>query len=220
MVQSAHRTAGDPGNEDVAGGPRARILDAAERLVGARGYSAASISMIVRESGLPASSIYWHFGSKEDLLAAVVERGAARWHAAQARWSQYDGDLAAFLEGTGAAVAEHPQFLRLLMMLNLDGQGGQKRARQSVRKVWRSAEGGLERVMALYFGLGDGRRDKALAGRLARFTLAMIDGAFLDSQIDPDGTEMKALFADLAVALEALATAHGVRSRTARPASA
>ena len=195
------------------GSSRERILDAAERLVGERGYAAASISMIVRASGLPASSIYWHFGSKEDLLAAVVERGAARWHAAQARWPQYGGNLAAFLAGTGDAVAEHPQFLRLLMMLNLDGQAGQKRARQTVRKVWRTAEGGLERVMVLYFGLGESRRDKALASRLARFTLAFIDGAFLDSQIDPDGTDMRTLFADLAVALDALAAAHGVKAR-------
>jgi len=213
MARTAPRPASNPVDVDAAAGPRARILDAAERLVGERGYAAASISMIVRESGLPASSIYWHFDSKEDLLATVVERGAERWHAAQARWSQYGGDLAAFLGGTGDAVAEHPQFLRLLMMLNLDGQSAQRRARQSVRRVWRAAEAGLERVMALYFGLGESRREKALAARLGRFTLAFIDGAFVDSQIDPDGTEMRALFADLAVALEAIAAAHAAKAR-------
>src|SRR6266496_2327682 len=56
------------------GGSQDRILDAAERLVAERGYTAASISLISKASGLPASSIYWHFGSKEGLLAAVVER--------------------------------------------------------------------------------------------------------------------------------------------------
>jgi len=28
---------------------------------------------------LPASSIYWHFEDKDDLLAAVIERGFANW---------------------------------------------------------------------------------------------------------------------------------------------
>ena len=45
----------------------------------ARGYSGTSVSDIARESGLPASSIYWHFASKTGVLTAVMERGAARF---------------------------------------------------------------------------------------------------------------------------------------------
>ena len=193
---------------ESAEGSRERILDAAERLVGERGYTAASISMITRASGLPGSSIYWHFGSKEDLLAAVVERGARRWLAVQAPWSSFKGDLPAFLRATGEGASEHPDFLRVLVMLMLDGRDGNPRARQMMRTVWRGVEKRFERVMADHFGLGTGRRDVELAARLARFTLAFVDGAFLDSQIDPDSTSIAGLFADLAIALESLVARH------------
>ncbi len=58
---------------------REEILDAATRLMAARGYAGTSVSDIARESGLPASSIYWHFASKTGVLTAVMERGAARF---------------------------------------------------------------------------------------------------------------------------------------------
>jgi AcrR family transcriptional regulator len=61
---------------------RELILDATERLMATRGYAATSISDIRNACGLPPSSIYWHFGSKEGVLAAVMERGADRFFAA------------------------------------------------------------------------------------------------------------------------------------------
>ena len=66
---------------------RGLILDTTERLMGTRGYAATSISDICKACGLPASSIYWHFGSKDGVLAAVMERGAARFFAAIPRLS-------------------------------------------------------------------------------------------------------------------------------------
>src|SRR5262245_19886858 len=189
---------------------RERILDAAEHLVGERGYTAASISLISKASGLPASSIYWHFGSKEGLLAAVVERGARRWLPAQSRWLA-SGDLPEFLRGIGRAVAEHPDFVRVLMMLMLDRRDGVPAARQAVRAVWRDVEERMRRILASHFALGASRRDGELAERLARFTMAFVDGALIDSQIDPEGTTIPDLFADLAVALRAIVPAHKER---------
>jgi AcrR family transcriptional regulator len=52
------------------------ILDAAERLMLERGYIAASISAIAGEAGVAVQTIYNSVGSKADLLAAVLERGA------------------------------------------------------------------------------------------------------------------------------------------------
>jgi AcrR family transcriptional regulator len=193
---------------ESAGGSRERILDAAERLVGERGYTAASISLISRASGLPASSIYWHFGSKEGLLSAVVERGAQRWLPAQTRWLSFAGDLPGFLRATGNAVSEHPDFVRVLMMLALDRRDGTPAAREAMRTVWRDVEGRMRYVLADHFGLRSTERDVVLAERLARFIMAFIDGALVDSQIDPEGTPIPDLFADLGVALEAIVAAH------------
>jgi len=69
---------------------RELILDATERLMATNGYAATSISDIRRACGLPPSSIYWHFGSKEGVLAAVMERGANRFFAAIPAWDDVE----------------------------------------------------------------------------------------------------------------------------------
>src|SRR6201996_1531370 len=58
---------------------RIRILDAATAIAGERGYEGTSIALVSAKSGLPASSIYWHFKDKDDLLAAVIKRSFAHW---------------------------------------------------------------------------------------------------------------------------------------------
>ena len=67
---------------------RQRILDAATEVATERGYEGTTISLVSKKSGLPPTSIYWHFADKDDLIAAVIERsfqsvdgraGSARW---------------------------------------------------------------------------------------------------------------------------------------------
>ena len=42
-----------------------------------QGFAGTSISMVCRRSGLPPSSTYWHFGSKEGLVRAVLAKARA-----------------------------------------------------------------------------------------------------------------------------------------------
>ena len=95
---------------------RELILDATERLMATRGYAATSISDIRKACGLPPSSIYWHFGSKEGVLAAVMERGADRFFAAIPTGDTVEKQLAQ----TARLQADHPDFLRLFYMLSLE----------------------------------------------------------------------------------------------------
>lgn len=53
---------------------RDEILSATYRLVSQYGYDKTGIAQIVRETGKPASSIYWLFGSKDELIAEAVEK--------------------------------------------------------------------------------------------------------------------------------------------------
>ena len=53
---------------------KARILDAAERLFADNGYSATSLRDITNEAGVNLAAVNYHFGSKEALLSAVLER--------------------------------------------------------------------------------------------------------------------------------------------------
>ncbi|MBI1237793.1 MAG: TetR family transcriptional regulator [Alphaproteobacteria bacterium] len=54
------------------------ILDCAIDLLGARGYGGLSISAICARAGVAPTSVYWHFGSKAGLLAAMIERALIR----------------------------------------------------------------------------------------------------------------------------------------------
>jgi AcrR family transcriptional regulator len=53
-----------------------KILDTAQRLIGEQGYSATSVRNIVAEAGVNLAAIHYHFGSKEELLDAVIARKA------------------------------------------------------------------------------------------------------------------------------------------------
>jgi AcrR family transcriptional regulator len=52
---------------------RARILQAARRVFGERGFHAASIEEIAEEAGLSNGAIYYNFESKGDLFFALLE---------------------------------------------------------------------------------------------------------------------------------------------------
>ncbi|PUB16434.1 TetR/AcrR family transcriptional regulator [Yoonia sediminilitoris] len=51
-----------------------KILDVAERLIRARGYSGFSFRDIADEVGIKSASVHYHFPTKPDLAAAVAKR--------------------------------------------------------------------------------------------------------------------------------------------------
>ncbi|NML31436.1 TetR/AcrR family transcriptional regulator [Paraburkholderia antibiotica] len=58
---------------------RERLLDATEALIYAGGIHATGVDAIVRQSGTARKSFYTHFGSKDALVAAALERRDERW---------------------------------------------------------------------------------------------------------------------------------------------
>src|SRR5207237_92281 len=53
---------------------RTRLLDVAEELFGEQGFDRVSIRDITRKARVNLAAINYHFGSKEDLIAAIFER--------------------------------------------------------------------------------------------------------------------------------------------------
>jgi AcrR family transcriptional regulator len=51
-----------------------KILEAATTLFGRKGYHASTIENITDAAGISRGALYWHFNSKSEVLAAVVER--------------------------------------------------------------------------------------------------------------------------------------------------
>ncbi len=63
------RRKGEPANET-----RALILDAAQTLFAAHGFEATSMRMITTTAGVNLAAVNYHFGSKDELVRAVILR--------------------------------------------------------------------------------------------------------------------------------------------------
>jgi len=61
----------------MATNTKERILDAAERLFADHGFPTTSMRDITHEAGVNLAAVNYHFGSKEALLIAVLQRTAA-----------------------------------------------------------------------------------------------------------------------------------------------
>jgi AcrR family transcriptional regulator len=55
---------------------KTRILDAAEKLFGEKGFDATSLRDITTEADVNLAAVNYHFQSKESLIEAVIVRGA------------------------------------------------------------------------------------------------------------------------------------------------
>ena len=179
---------------------RELILQATEGLMATKGYAATSISDIRNACGLPPSSIYWHFGSKEGVLAAVMERGAQRFFAAIPTWDDADGQLAVL----SRLQAQHPDFLRLFYMLSLERGNDPaiaaviRRVRDTAIRRFRDAIAGL-----LPPGTPPSKADRVVT-ELTAFAVALSDGVFFADHLEPEATDVDRMYRRLLQALSAL----------------
>ncbi len=63
------------GGVNKAARTRKQVLSAAARIIRDRGYKAATMRAISTEAGIEAGSIYYHFGSKDEILDEVLDLG-------------------------------------------------------------------------------------------------------------------------------------------------
>lgn len=174
---------------------RRRILDAATEIAAERGYEGTGIAAVSAKCGLPASSIYWHFTDKDDLIAAVIERSFAAWLAGWQLPGAADGPprqrLIALATHTAKALSDSPDFLRLGLMLALERRPVEPRARQMFLRIREQAIGVLGRA---FVEIVDGLGDEA-ARQLAVYAIAGADGLFIAKEIGGDSVDLMALFA-------------------------
>ncbi|MEU2062453.1 TetR/AcrR family transcriptional regulator [Streptomyces sp. NPDC013455] len=191
-------------------GARSRdaILDTAGELMSRYGYAATSISMISTACGLPASSLYWHFGSKDGIYVAVLERARTALLAALppagAQGADVGRRLNAFLVEVEGAFRRHPHGLKLLLGLGMVQQDASAAAVAEVHHYRNALVAWAEESLSAVFGLAD---RPEVAEELARFTLRMASGTAVARWFAPD-TVLDT--GPLHVALLALAAHHGV----------
>ena len=164
-------------------GSRERILTAAAEVALERGLDSATIAAVCERSGLPASSLYWHFADRDALFAEVVRNGYAQW--LQPRPRRWPASTAEVCRLAVRLLDDAPEFLRIGMQLVLDRQERNRPARACFLEIRAQVVGMLTaRILDTF----DDSADASDAEDLARLTMAFADGLLVGS-IVADGWE-------------------------------
>lgn len=104
-----------PSEEDAR--TRSRLLRAAVNVFDRKGYAAASVREIVQLAGVAKPALYYHFGSKERLLVAILEEAAREFGAVLTRAVERPGAtrerLIALCEDVNSLFQEHIPVVRV-----------------------------------------------------------------------------------------------------------
>ena len=188
---------------------RTAILDAAAHIAGERGYEGTSINAVSERSGLPASSIYWHFKNKDELIAAVIDRSYSDWIEALRRLADQDSELSPVemyssgMRQSAEQLIQFPDFLRLGLMLTLERRPSEPTARQRFQTTRVETLARLRRYLGRVFeSLGEAEIEQ-----LAVLTLAGSDGLFIAAE--SEGIDIADGFETLARAVMGAAVSFG-----------
>lgn len=188
---------------------RQKIIDATLDLGTEHGYAGTSIAMIAQRSGLPASSIYWHFGSKDLLFADAVQASFERW-AEVPHWRlpspgagvEPEEHLYATIRDSYLAERHDPRFWRLGLLLVLEGTSVEPEARQRFLDLRRAAQGTVQAYFEAVLHPSLQAGDPTLCGVLAQHVVAAWDGtclaAYLGAELDVERHAAMTLAAVLA----------------------
>ena len=156
---------------------RERIVEAAGKLFYGDGIRAVSLDAVAEKAGVTKRTFYYHFRSKDDLVAAYLEARDQPNLALFQRWfAAAEGDLPARVEAIFqnlARSARHPKwkgcgFLRTSVeLVNLPGHPAMVAGRAHKKRV----EGWLGEMLEPAVGTD-------AAGLLAQQIILLMDGAF------------------------------------------
>jgi TetR/AcrR family transcriptional repressor of nem operon len=163
-----------------AAGTASQIMDAAERLVQARGFNGFSYADIARELGVTKAALHYHFASKTELGDALIDRYAARFLDALATVDVERSDAIDKLRAYAQLYADVFRDDRMCLcgMLAADYTTLPDPMRERVVRFFDDNEVWLSRV------LDEGRkagtiRFKGPARRVARTLIGGLEGAML-----------------------------------------
>jgi AcrR family transcriptional regulator len=166
------------------------ILNAARSLIGEKGYDGMAISDLSAQSGLPPSSIYYHFGNKFGVLAALLERTFEELHALFPDPSSYDElapfeRLEAWFSAACGSLDRRPDYLRLLVAVSVgphkdaeDVQRIVRRIRDYAHKSW------VDALTPIFVPDGGDEDAQTLVQELAVLGRALTDGLSVTNSFD------------------------------------
>ncbi|MFE4698254.1 TetR family transcriptional regulator [Streptomyces sp. NPDC056738] len=173
---------------------RQRILDAAAEIAGERGYEGTSIAAVSAKCGLPASSIYWHFKDKDDLIAAVIERSFETWLAAVELPDEQAGSplerVTVMAANVAKSLLEAPDFLRLGLMLALERRPDAPQGRTVFLQVRETATQKIVEMGRILFP----DLDENGIRTLTTYAMAGADGLFVQRELNGEAVDLVAMF--------------------------
>lgn len=161
---------------------RRKILRAASEIAVERGYDGTSIAEISRRCGLPASSIYWHFRDKDDLMATVIEDSFEAWNRS---WDiDSDGsilpELVAIADRLVDALQNHPQFLHIGLPLALQKRSDNPRPRRMYLQMRGNLAERFEKIGRTHFPDVPAHRRTAVI----TYLIAGAEGLIISHELD------------------------------------
>lgn len=179
---------------------RDRIIRAASRVLGARGYDATTLKQIAREAGAAPGLVHYYFGGKEQLLVEVLREALRRYteSMAAAREREAHGEaLDAALTEPARRAVEEPEWYRLryeLFALGLRNPA----IEPGVAELLAGGRSGIAEAVKAF-----GADRDADAASVAAVLLACFDGLALQRLVQPD-FDLEGAYAVLRRIVEAL----------------
>ncbi|MDJ0786333.1 MAG: TetR/AcrR family transcriptional regulator [Myxococcota bacterium] len=171
---------------------RRAILEAATTLFASQGVAATGIDAVCKRAGVAKTALYWHFGSKEGLLAQVVESVGSSW-VEEIRKSAFLADdpaerLDRLIESWRALLEEQPHLLRLFLVVLLE-RSESAETRDALKRVWAQAERALIEGIETSIGAPLPGLDQ-----LAHTMLMLLYGMLVKSLLEPEPVDLEPFF--------------------------
>lgn len=196
------------------GAGRQRLIEASVEVFGERGYASATVEEICRRANTVPNSLYYHFKSKERLLAAAID------HLGTALIEEIRGDvmeaagihpkLERLFERWKQLLRARPQFLRFLLSIQLEHGSSATDLGQSVRallqKMRNALVEGIEREVGPQPDLEF----------VAQTMISLFEGAVLRIEFEGSASDVDVLFDDMRRTIELVLTDRIVRGGSQR----
>ena len=169
---------------------RQRILESALAIAAERGYDGTTVALITERAGLPASSVYWQFRNKDELLAEALDYSYRIWRTEGPTWqpANYTGTprerIVTRLTLSRGSVEREPEFWRLGLMVAMLRRSSRIAAQDRFMQVRGETQAIVDAWWRSVLPASTTAHDE-LARLLTHSYIAFVDGMFVAHRADP-----------------------------------